>query len=415
MSNFFKNLLGGVVNAGKAVANVLAPTNPWAQGAASGLEGIFSSMQMDDANDRNMQILDKQMDFQREMFDKQVEVNKHSITDQYEQLRDLGINPLGMNLTQGYQSAPSSAPSATPYQYMSPLERAQIDLADSQARKNLAEANAIDPNESKSRTAENQAQARYLESLTTSEDGMRVFKIRDAENNCKLTVEKANLTRAEAKYYRKLSEQLNAQIRFTNAHTKLVTEQEQTEIFNRQQAEIMNKAQRQHWHNEDKAAMVNANANANNVALAWTRWDTEKHLYESQDKYWQTTVENLKKEGRLKDVEVSFAENTLDMRFQAFGAEWLYHITQMEDGTKRIELDLEYLNKHGGMLLKRQYAEDMNAYITGAFTPAFLNAKYGSKVAGIALGGKFLNSASGASTPNFTPPQAPPQNGGFWY
>lgn len=350
-------------------------------------------------------LMSTQNQYNIDMFNRQLEANKSSIIDQYRQYQELGINPLMLNggvQQTNMAGAPASSIPA-PFEPVSSLQSAQIDLMRSESAKNRAEANAIDPEEARSRTRLNNVQAEYTTQLSTTEQGMRKYKILDAQNICNLTVVKAELTKRESEYYRDLRSLLSEQINETNQHAGLLLEQQRTEVFNRQQAEIMNKATREHWNKQDKAALINANANAANVSLAMQRWETEKGLYENQAEYWKQFAENLKKDGKLKDCEITWQENTLDMRFQAFGAEWLYHITEMEDGTKRIQLDLEYLNKHGGLLLKRQFAEDMNAYICGYFTPARINASYGTKVAGAAAGAKFFGGAASSVNPPALP------------
>lgn len=116
------------------------------------------------------------MDFQREMFDKQLEANRRAIKDEYQQYRELGINPMAMNLQQTNMAGSAGSPASQPHQYTTPLERANIELIHSQARLNEKQADAIDPDEAPSRTALNRSSASWADAQKETEDLIRPFK-----------------------------------------------------------------------------------------------------------------------------------------------------------------------------------------------------------------------------------------------
>lgn len=198
MANFFKNIIDTLGGAVAAIPQFISkggspdPTTQLLTSAGSALLGSVSKdMAQNSYISQQNALFDKQAQFANEMFDKQLAANRRSIIDQYNQYREIGINPLSANMSQSSMANQAATPSVGAPNYQSPLENAQMRLLDAQTAKTNAEAAAIDPQESRSRTYLNMANAEQIKAL---QDGL--IKLQDSTwrfNESQIKVNESNL------------------------------------------------------------------------------------------------------------------------------------------------------------------------------------------------------------------------------
>lgn len=323
-------LIGGaIVSAGASILN--------------GIGGIFSQ---DHANRKNFQqqlaLLENQQNFTREMFDKQVAENRQSIVHQMNQYRTLGINPLAVTggVSQTNQASPS-APSAPQANYRNPIEGAQLAVILSEAMKNIAEAKR-----SEAETPKTIAETAYTWSLQQTEDALRKHRIDMLGIDIKLGDAKINLTKKEVERIDsqlslivKQKEQIDASIR---NETLLAYD----DFLRSVDIWLNHRAQEQHWSVQEKQEWRNLaieNYKAQTLAKDVASLIEQRGV---QNEETRARIDNLKKDSKLKDLQIDYETGTLKYKIAASNMEYYASINASKTSALEDALTYEWIKSN---------------------------------------------------------------------
>lgn len=323
-------LLGGaLVNAGASILN--------------GIGGIFAQK---DSNQKNYQqqlaLLENQQNFSREMFNKQVAENRQSIVNQMNQYRQLGVNPLAVvgGVSQTNQTAPS-APSAPQANYRNPIEGAQLAVILSEAMKNIAEAKRTE-----AETPKTIAETAYTWSLQKTEDALRKRRIDMLGIDIQLGDAKINLTKKEVERIDgqlslmvKQKEQIDASIR---NDTLLAYDDYMRSV----DGWLNHRAQEQHWSVQEKQEwrhLAIQSYEAQTLAKDVASLIAQREV---QNEETRARIDNLKKESKLKDLQIDYDSGVLRYKISAGNMEYYASINASKTSALEDALTYEWIKSN---------------------------------------------------------------------
>lgn len=320
---------GALISAGASILN--------------GLGGIFGQKSANQKNyQQQLSLLQNQQNFAREMWQLQTSENRNSIINQMSQYKQLGINPLAVTggVQQTNQSAPS-APSAPQSNYRNPLEGAQLAVVLSEAMKNFAEAKRTE-----AETPKLESETAYTWSLQKTEEALRAHRIDMLGIEIALGDAKINLTKKEVdeidgrlSMMVKQKEQIDASIR----NESLLAYDDYIRSVD---GWINHRALEQHWSVQERQEWRNLaiqSYEAQTMAKDVASLIAQRGV---QNEEIRVRIDNLKKESKLKDLQIDYETGTLKYKIQAGNMEYYASVNASKESALEDALTYEWIRNN---------------------------------------------------------------------
>lgn len=342
---FFKSLGRGLASVGSKLLGKVPGFGEYLQAGFDSLVGdLYRGSEVSDAYDRQLayqrSLMQSQFDNQVKLFDMQQDATNRSLINQYAQYRELGVNPLSINgsvVSAPLPSASSGGASFDPshlamLSQQESMMRSQQDLMASEAEKNRAEANAIDPDEASSRTFLNLSSAERIKALLNGE-----VELQDA--NISLMTSMKYLNERQISFVDAKISEIQSSIDQINANIGLLREETRVRKLT---ADTFVDNLRMNWDKIRSDIQRNSNLNYNDTR----RVTGELHNWMVQNRYTLASLPLLHSQTRIvaneafqSDVNKGMVLNNLPVLQNLYTKDLLFKFKILENGRIRLDVD----------------------------------------------------------------------------